>query len=410
MTPRAYLLRTTVPRIPLARESGALGLYPAALTRIEEKGICLLRLDGITAAQRAGLNECARRLHVEVIDAKAFRHGDDWCEGAVLRAELEAIRRLSREIAPTHASVGSALAGMLAAVERRAPVLRVRGGTLTLDGGSRVVLMGILNVTPDSFSDGGRHADPGGAREHALKMAADGARIIDVGGESTRPGAVPVPPEEEMRRAIPVVEALRAVLPDDDAISIDPMKAEVARAAVAAGAGIINDVSALTADPQMPGTAAALGVPVNLGHMRGTPQTMQVAPRYDCVIPEVIADLTQRATEAIRAGVESEAIILDPGIGFGKRREDNAAILRHLPAFVSLGRPVAIGISRKSFLGALAPDDGPQSDARADGTLAAETLAVMAGVHILRTHDPARARRAALVAEAAGGAASVGAS
>ena len=403
MTPRAYLLRTTIPRIPLARESTALGLYPAALTRIEEKGTCLLRLDGITAAQRKGLNECARRLHVEVIDAKAFRHGDDWCEGVVLRADLEGIRRLSREIEAAHASVGSALTGVLAALDRRAPALRMRHGILPLEGGARVVLMGILNVTPDSFSDGGRHAQPDAAREHALKMAAEGARIIDVGGESTRPGATPVPQDEELRRAIPIVEALRAALPDDVAISIDTMKAEVARAAVEAGAGIINDVSALTADPQMPATAAALGVPVILGHMRGTPQTMQDAPRYDCVVPEVIADLTQRATEAIRAGVESEAIILDPGIGFGKRREDNAAILRHLPAFVSLGRPVAIGISRKSFLSAMAPDDGPLSDARADGTLAAETLAVMAGVHILRTHDPARARRAALVADAAGG-------
>ena len=369
------------------------------MSRFEEKGTCLLRMDGINAAQRKGLNEWARRLHVEVIDAKAFRHGEGWCEGVVLRAEVEAIRKLSRDIAESHVSMGAALAAVLAAIDRRAPELRLSSGTLALGGGARTVLMGILNVTPDSFSDGGRHADTAAAREHALKLAADGARIIDVGGESTRPGAEPVPAEEEMRRAIPVVESIRAALPADVAISIDTMKAEVARAAVAAGAGIINDVSALTADPRMPAAAAELKVPVILGHMRGTPQTMQNSPRYECVVPEVIADLTQRVTDAIRAGVESEAIVLDPGIGFGKRPSDNAAILRHLAAFVSLGRPVAIGVSRKSFLDAAAPDEGPRSEARADATLAAETLAVAAGAHILRTHDPARARRAALVAD-----------
>ena len=403
MTPRAYLLRTSVPRIPLARETAALGLYPASLSRFEEKGACLLRLDGISALQRKGLNEWARRLHVEILDAKAFRHGEAWCEGVVLRSDVETIRKLSRDIAESHPSIGEALSGVLAAVDRRMPSLRLRGGTVPLAGGARTVLMGILNLTPDSFSDGGRHADPSSAREHALKMAEQGARIIDVGGESTRPGAEPVSVEEELRRTIPVIESLRAVLPADVAISIDTMKAEVARAACAAGAEIVNDVSAMSADPEMPAAAAALRVPVILGHMRGTPRTMQEAPQYECVVPEVIADLTQRATEAIRAGVESEAIVLDPGIGFGKRPADNAAILRHLPAFLCLGRPVAIGVSRKSFLGSLASDEGPRSEARADSTLAAETLAVAGGAHIIRTHDPARARRAALLAGAAGG-------
>jgi dihydropteroate synthase len=263
--------------------------------------------------------------------------------------------------------------------------------------------MGVLNVTPDSFSDGGQHASVEAAVLHGLRLAEEGAAIVDVGGESSRPGAQPVPLEEELSRVIPVVRRLRAALSPAVVISIDTMKAEVARQAVQAGAEMINDVSGLAADPDMPGTAGALGAHVVLNHMRGNPRTMQESPVYRHVIPEVIADLTLRAAAAVKAGVASEKILIDPGVGFGKRVSDNLAILRHLPAFTSLGRPLVVGLSRKSFLSQVAPDAGPSSPGRADSTLAAEVCAMLGGAHIIRTHDAARAARAARIAASVAG-------
>ena len=276
-------------------------------------------------------------------------------------------------------------------------------GELLMGGSAGAALMGILNVTPDSFSDGGRHLDPEAAVAHGLRLAQDGASIIDVGGESTRPGAEPVPAGEELERTIPVIRRLRSALPGSVRISIDTMKAEVARAAVAAGAEIINDVSGLSADPAMRSTAADLGVHVIINHMRGEPRTMQSNPSYRHVVAEILAELDALAVAAMEAGTPAEKIVVDPGIGFGKRPADNLAILRHLPSFVSAGRPVAIGVSRKSFLGALSGDDGPASPARADATLAAETWAALGGAHIIRTHDPARAMHAVRLGRAACG-------
>jgi len=256
----------------------------------------------------------------------------------------------------------------------------------SIDRGGRPLIMGILNVTPDSFSDGGRFADPAAAIARGEEMAAQGADIIDVGGESTRPGSQSVPAEEEIRRVLPVIETLasRAGAP----ISIDTTKAEVARRAVAAGATIINDISGMTIDPGMPATAADLEVPVVLNHIRGVPRTMQDAPCYQHVVLEVLLDLAVRVQAARDAGVDSARIVIDPGIGFGKRPSDNFALLRHLPVFRSLGCPILVGVSRKSFLGSAT---GRPVTERSHATVAGEFFAALAGAEIIRTHDPAAA-------------------
>ncbi len=403
MNPRAFLIRTLVPTVGLSDESEDLGLYAAAAARSWAHFPHMLRVDGLTAAQLKALRERARLQRIPVVEAMPYRHGEFWSEGLVMTADTNAIAILTRDISIDYASVGRALSEMLSALENRTRRLHFRAGDLVLDGLSRIAMMGILNVTPDSFSDGGMYRKADDAVAHAQAMVADGARIIDVGGESTRPGATPVPVAEELDRVVPVIERLRAELPGHVILSVDTMKSEVARAAVSAGAEILNDVSGLVADPLMRRTAAELNVHVIINHMRGTPLTMQQAPTYRHLIPEVIADLSSRVAAALHDGVSTERIIIDPGIGFGKRVADNVSILRHLMAFVSLGHLVAVGVSRKSFLGKLSPDEGASSQARADSTLAAEACAVLSGIHILRTHDPARSMRAVRVAGAVSG-------
>lgn len=240
--------------------------------------------------------------------------------------------------------------------------------------------MGVLNVTPDSFSDGGRWLDPEAAVAHGREMAAEGADIIDVGGESTRPGALPVSEDEELRRVLPVVEALAG---EGLAVSIDTRKASVARAAVAAGASIINDVSS-----ELWSVAAETGAGWVAMHMPADPEVMQRHAHYDDVVAEVRAYLVQRADEATRAGVER--VWIDPGIGFGKTAEHNLSLLRHLDELVATGFPVLVGTSRKSFLGRLAPDARGEpavpSD-RLEGTVATTTWAITRGADIVRVHD-----------------------
>ncbi|HKY32661.1 MAG TPA: dihydropteroate synthase [Candidatus Polarisedimenticolia bacterium] len=403
MTPRAFLIRSLVPTVGLAHDAEDLGLYAAAAARSWSHFPHMLRVDGLTTPQVAALREKARLLRIQVAESMPYRHGEDWSEGLVISADTVSLSSLARDISISYASVGRALSELLAALAQRTRRLHFRSGDLVLDRGAGGVLMGVLNVTPDSFADGGRHEGVEGSVEHGLRLAADGAAIVDVGGESTRPGAAPVSVEEELARTIPVVKKLRDALPAAVIVSIDTMKSEVARAAVDAGAELINDVSGLSADPAMRAAAASLGVHVVLNHMRGTPRTMQNAPSYRHVIPEVIADLSEAAEAARQEGIDPEKILIDPGIGFGKRLADNLAILRHLAAFASLGRPVVVGISRKSFLGKLVPDEGADSVPRGDATLAAEACAMLAGAHIVRTHDPARAARAGRVAGAISG-------
>lgn len=241
--------------------------------------------------------------------------------------------------------------------------------------------MGVLNVTPDSFSDGGRFLGPDAAIAQAQKLVDEGADFIDVGGESTRPGAEPVPPEEELRRVIPVIEALHGNI--DRTISIDTSKPEVMRAAAKAGAGFINDVAALRA-PGAADVAAELGLPVCLMHMKGEPRSMQLNPRYGNVVNEVKDFLLERAAVVERGGVKKENIYLDPGFGFGKTLEHNLALLRHLDELVAAGYPVLVGMSRKSMVGALL--DTPVDD-RVFGSVTLAAIAAMKGAAIIRVHD-----------------------
>ncbi len=255
-------------------------------------------------------------------------------------------------------------------------------GSRALVCGGQPLVMGILNVTTDSFSDGGRYLDVEAAVAHGLRMVADGAAIIDVGGESTRPGAVVVPSAEEERRVAPVVAALAART--SALISVDTRKAVVARAALAAGACIVNDVSALTYDPAMAGVARETGAGVVLMHLQGTPQTMQDDPRYDDVAAEVAAYLAARLAAAVAAGLRPAALAVDPGIGFGKTVDHNLALLRALPRFGAAGRPVVVGVSRKRFLGALT---GRPPEERLAGGLAAAAWCAWQGADVLRVHD-----------------------
>jgi dihydropteroate synthase len=244
--------------------------------------------------------------------------------------------------------------------------------------------MGILNVTPDSFSDGGRHASREAALAHGARLVAEGAAIIDVGGESTRPGAVPVPEAEELERVVPVIEALAQRV--DAAISIDTSKPAVMAAAVAAGAVIINDVNALRADGARD-VAARTRAGVCLMHRQGDPLTMQLAPSYQDVVAEVGAFLAAQCAASLAAGIGAEAIVLDPGIGFGKTPAHNLTLLRELPALLRLGRPVLLGLSRKSFIGTVLGGRGV--DERLSGALGLAALGVAQGARIVRTHDVA---------------------
>lgn len=243
-------------------------------------------------------------------------------------------------------------------------------------------VMGILNVTPDSFSDGGRFLAHDAALERALDLVRDGAAIIDIGGESTRPGSDAVACDEEVRRVVPVVEALagRVSAP----ISVDTVKSDVARRSLAAGAAIVNDITALRGDPEMVDVVAESGCPVCLMHMQGQPKTMQEDPRYDDVVDDVLRFLEERMGFALARGVREDQIMLDPGIGFGKTVEHNLALLRHLDRVAGLGRPVVLGTSRKRFLGAIL---GSEPGERVVGTAATTVVGLLAGAHIFRVHD-----------------------
>jgi len=266
----------------------------------------------------------------------------------------------------------------------------------TFDFSERPFIMGIVNVTPDSFSDGGSYFSPEQAVAHGLRLAEEGADIIDIGGESTRPGAAPVSAAEETERVLPVIAALAANI--DVPLSIDTTKAEVARKALAAGAEIVNDVSALRFDPEMGDVVAAARVPVVLMHMRGTPRTMQYDIHYQSLIDDIRSFLEERIECAVRAGITLENIIIDPGIGFGKSIEkDNLSILKNLAAFTTLGRPVLVGTSRKGFIGKLL--DTPVHE-REEGTAATVAIAIYNGAHIVRVHDVKSVKMVAAVASA----------
>jgi dihydropteroate synthase len=255
-------------------------------------------------------------------------------------------------------------------------------------------MMGVVNVTPDSFSDGGRYFDAESAVAHALQLDGEGADILDIGGESTRPGAEPVGVEEELRRVMPVLAGVAGVA--SARISIDTSKAAVARAALAAGASIVNDVTAFRGDPELAGVIAETGCDCCLMHMLGEPRTMQRDPRYEDVVADVKAFLEERLAFAVSEGVAEERILLDPGIGFGKTVEQNVELIARLAELVELGRPVVIGTSRKSFLGKLTGREN--TDDRLAATIASNVLAYERGARVFRVHEVAPVRDALLTA------------
>ena len=271
--------------------------------------------------------------------------------------------------------------------------LKTRHGPI--DFARRTAIMGVLNVTPDSFYDGGRRLDSTQAIADGVAMAEAGADIIDIGGESTRPGAAAVSEAEELARVLPVIRGLRqeVSLP----ISIDTYKATVARAALDGGADIVNDISALRFDPAMVSLVAEEKVPVILMHMQGTPRTMQSDPRYTDVVREVRDFLAAQIYDAMAAGVGAEAIVIDPGIGFGKTLEHNLQLLSGLAALAALGQPLLVGVSRKTFIGKILNLD---PEARLEGSLAAAVAAVLGGANLVRVHDVAETSKALRVADA----------
>jgi dihydropteroate synthase len=266
-------------------------------------------------------------------------------------------------------------------------------GKATYDLATRTHIMGILNVTPDSFSDGGKHLTPQNAVQHARRMVKEGADMIDVGGESTRPGAEPVSPEEEIRRTVPVIERLAAELAIP--ISIDTHKSQVADAALRAGASVVNDITGMTFDKHMADVVARHKASVVLMHIQGTPRTMQQNPHYSDVVAEVKAFLLQQAERAHAAGIRQ--VIIDPGIGFGKTLEHNVSLVKQLREIADGGYPVLVGPSRKSFIGAVL--DVPVGD-RLEGTATAVAACILNGAHIVRVHDVKFMKRVATMADA----------
>ena len=271
--------------------------------------------------------------------------------------------------------------------------------TRTLAFGRRPLLMGILNVTPDSFSDGGEFLDANAALTQALKLLDDGADILDIGGESTRPYATPISTDEELRRVMPVIEAVHRERPQV-VISIDTTKAVVAQAALAAGAEMINDISGLAGDPAMIEVATGSHAGVCAMHMQGTPQTMQDNPFYDDVVDEIFAYLCERRDSFIAAGIERERICLDPGIGFGKTHEHNIMLMANCWRFHDLGCPLLVGHSRKAFIGKLI---GDKTADRTFGTIGGALALARQGVQIIRVHDVAAVKQALVLFEACGG-------
>lgn len=276
---------------------------------------------------------------------------------------------------------------------RKAYNFQVKHQTYCL--GRHTWIIGVVNVTPDSFSDGGLYLEPEKAVDHGLGLLAEGADIIDVGGESSRPGSDPVPAEEEIRRVIPVIAGLRKA--SQALISVDTMKFEVAEAALDHGADIINDISSVSLDTRLLSLAARNDAGFILMHMQGNPKTMQVHPFYGDVLKEIRSFLAEKIEIALAYGLKKENIIVDPGIGFGKRLEDNLVLINKLDFFEALERPILVGVSRKSFIGKVL--NAPPQD-RLEGSIAAAVVSILRGASLLRVHDVKAVKRAALVAEA----------
>jgi dihydropteroate synthase len=351
--------------------------------RIVEDGSMAVSLCGLTKEQQAVVRDFIRALDGGV--SISFHPGREGKE-ARLTATPERLQQLPeafRTNAHIPADLAAALQSLLDHYLRADQRVTCKGRVLDL--GSRTHIMGILNVTPDSFSDGGRHADTARAITQGRLMAAQGADLIDVGGESTRPGAEPVSEDEELRRIIPVIERLAAELTIP--ISVDTYKSRVARKALEAGASIVNDISGLRFSLDMAGVAAEHGAAVVIMHIKGTPRDMQQNPVYTDVVAEVRSYLSDSITMAVQAGVKPESILIDPGIGFGKTLEHNLTLLNRLGELRSLGRPILLGTSRKKFIGTVLGI--AEADRRLEGTAATVAIGIERGARVLRVHDVA---------------------
>lgn len=352
-----------------------------------------LLLTGLAPRTARALADAGRRPEQEGSGAMVLTAGGD---AVLVSGSVRDVFALATVLGQSDRPEVEEAAGVLARCLRRnesVPAgIVVGGSTLKFDG--RTLVMGIVNVTPDSFSDGGAHDDLDAAVAHGRRLVDEGADLLDVGGESTRPGADGVPAQEELRRVVPVIERLASVgVP----ISIDTTKAEVARAALEAGATLVNDVSGLSADPELGYVVASAGAALVVMHMRGTPREMQQHTNYTDLVGEVIASLAQSIERAHAAGVDEGRVIVDPGIGFAKSAEQNLALIRHTASFRTLGRPILQGSSRKSFIGKIS---GTTIQDRLPGTLAAITLGAHHGAHMMRVHDVAAARQALALTDA----------
>jgi dihydropteroate synthase len=373
--------------------------------RISGRGAHAITLNGLTSGQTAALDSIVRSSDSGAGSDPApifFSSQHDKTAGKgpaamVLTGNPVELRKLCSLLASDHRTppaLSQKIDSLLDNYLRSDYKIDCRGKVLDL--GSRTHVMGILNVTPDSFSDGGRYADAEQALTHARDMAAAGADIIDIGGESTRPGAAPLAEEEELRRIIPLIEHLSAELTVP--ISVDTYKASVAKRAIAAGAAIVNDISGLRFSHDMAGVVADSGVAVVIMHIKGTPRDMQQDPVYDDVVGEVMAYLEEGIEIAVKAGVDREKILIDPGIGFGKKLDHNLILLNRLEEFRALGRPIVLGTSRKKFIGAVLGIPVPEQ--RVDGTAATVALGIERGASVVRVHDVARMAQVAKMTDA----------
>lgn len=368
-----------------------IGVVPAARQLLlESVGRAFLLVTGLGPEETRFLRNVEDPRLTVILSEPEPRPGGATVSGT--RAGLEALARLAERAG--RVELARALDAATAADVPPDPT--VLGGR-TFRWGERTFLMGVVNVTPDSFSDGGRHLERDAAVRHALDLAGAGADLIDIGGESTRPGSAEVPLQVELDRVLPVLESVRAS--SDVPVSVDTRKSAVAREALRLGAVLVNDVSGLGHDPALANAVAEAGAALALMHIQGTPETMQVDPRYDDLVAEVIDFLAGRIDRAVAAGVARERIWVDPGIGFGKTVGHNLFLLRHLAELRVLGAPVLVGTSRKRFLGALAGQKPPEQ--RLPGTLASvASVAVLHGADVVRVHDVVEVKDALAVADA----------
>jgi len=350
------------------------GITPRTANLLKQE---MLALSGDAALDRRGLDCSAQQTDAILIGTeKQF-------EKLILKLDQY----------PDLRPLGQSLRKTIKNISRTHYTIRCRKKRFTL--GKETLLMGVINVTPDSFSNGGLYFDREQAIAHGLKMVEEGADLIDIGGESTRPGSKPIEIKEELRRVIPVIESLAKEV--DTPISIDTYKSAVAQRAIEAGAQMINDISGLHLDPELAHVAAKEDIPIVLMHMRGTPETMQKDVRYGSLFSEILEYLRDSVQRAESAGVDPQQIIIDPGIGFGKTVEDNLLIIKNLLEFRVLGKPILLGTSRKSFIGKIL---NAEVNERLEGTLTSIAIGILNGAHIVRCHDVAQAKKAIAVTDA----------